>query len=231
MDRSARSFGGGVVVAMLITLLPLSRLHFASSLFGLDGRGVTQLFLTPVSRWRILLARGIALGGAFLVADMAVVMIVLLAMGAVAGDPLGFVRLTPFAWVGLALGEIILITMGTVTSVYLPLRIATAGRRAIQGQRVENAGCSAQLVRMLVYLPALVVSLLLAAAALWPLKNRLFGEDVVGFLDVAPAWAALTIPLAFVFALGLYFAILFPMGDALQHREEKMVRALTDAGD
>lgn len=229
------------ILAMMVPFfLPMSHLQFASNLFGLDGRGVTQILLAPVARWRVLVARGIAVGGFFLLWDAILILLVLLVSGVVSGvrsDELTvgavsqYLRLAPWLFIAVALVDTVLFAVGTITSVYLPARLATPGRRPIQGQRAENTGCSAQMLRMLVFLPVFGLGLVLSVLALAPVAHRFLPQsDLIPF-SIDPLWAFLTIPLAFALALGIYAAAVFGASRALLEREERIVRALADAGD
>jgi len=227
----------GIMAAMVPLVLPMSHLHFASNLFGLDGRGIVSTLLAPVGRGRVLVARGIAVGGFFLVSDFVVVVLILLASGLVSGfraDALTlaaafrYVHLAPWLFIAVALTDIVLFAIGTITSVYLPSRIATPGRRPIQGQRVENAGCAAQLTRFVIFIPALVLGGGLSFVALCPVLGVFLPALDFG---IAHIWGLVTIPVAFLVALGLYGTAVLGVRRALFEREEKIMNALVDRGD
>lgn len=227
----------GLMAVMVPFVLPMSHLHFASNLFGLDGRGLVLTLLSPIRRWRVLFARGIAVGGFFLVSDFVIVVLILVASGLVtalrqdavtAAAVLRHLPMAPWLFVAVALTDIVLFAIGTVSSVYLPSRLATPGRRALQGQRVENVGCAAQMVRFIIFIPALAIGGALGLLALAPVAHVFFPDAALG---IPPLWVLATIPAAFVIAIGLYAGALVGASRALLEREERIVRALVDHGD
>lgn len=226
LDRNGDAPPAIVLLFMLPMLLAFSHMVFMQSLFGLDGRGLGLLLLTPVPRWRVLLARGMTLAGFFLLADLVVTALALLVSGLLQGSALALLPLLPKAWFAVAIFDIVMLAFGTVTSVAMPIRLVTQGRRALSGQRSENAGCSSQLLRLLLFFPAVAIGGVLAFVALWPVLD-------VGIYGLAPdpSYVAATAPLAFLLALGLWALAIAVMGDRLQRHEERLVRAFVDTGE
>ncbi|MAG58724.1 MAG: hypothetical protein CMJ83_20740 [Planctomycetes bacterium] len=230
MHLDAGGAGAVSVVFMTAVLLPMSHAHFAWSLFGLDGKGITLLLLSPTPRWRILFSRCIAFGGLFLISDLVMVFLLFLVIGIIDGSPLGMLHLVPWAFLLTAMADLMLMNVGLVTSVWFPMRIATAGRRAISGQRTENSGCATQLIRMMIIVPSILVGNLFGAVALWPVISFMV-DDPPSILSLDPAWGFVTIPAAFGAVLALQWGVIMVAGRGLERREPQLLGALVDTGE
>ncbi len=207
-------------------LLAMSHLAFAQSLFGLDGRGITLQLLSPLPRWKLLLGRGIALLSIFVVFDAILAAILLVTSGVMRGDWRAHLDQFPFVLIAVLIADLVVVSLGNIVSVVAPTRLFTPGRRAIQGQRMENAGCAAQATRGFLFLPAILMGAILVGLALLPRLRWFSGSRI---LPDSALWV--TIPLGIGLAGGIYALTVFLMGRSLERREERLAAALIDSGD
>ncbi len=173
------------------------------NLFGLEGPGVVQLLVTPVSRRRMIAGKvlgTLALGVLLLAGFLLLLGGVFLGLGA---PPRPADLLVLFLNGGAAL--LIVSAVGAVTSVISPFRVAVRGRGALAQQRVgAQEGC----LRTLVIFLGLAVAAVLAAPVF--LLAGAPGSALLGL-----AWGVLLLVLGVGWAGGL-----------LRGREEEILRAL-----
>lgn len=220
------ALAGPFWVVLFTLLLSFSHLVFVQSYFGLDGPGLMQMLLSPVSRARLLFVRSLSLGGFFFAADAVLISLTLGIMGMLRGGGTSLFALFPLALLLLAILILINLAFGAVTSIYWPMRLVSSGRRPIQGQRSENAGCTAQIARLLLFLPAAALASLLAALAMLPTISPL------PFGIVVPRGAIFaTVPMALGLAVLIYVLAIQAMGRRLEQKEEQLLRALSDTGE
>jgi hypothetical protein len=222
IQGAGRGTGSGVLLVLLPGLLALSHTAFVQSQFGLDGRGLQLLLLSPLPRSRLLLGRGLGLLGIFLVLDSLLATAAWGAVGWIQGIGPELRRL-PLVLGAVCILDLVMLAVGAVTSVVMPTRLFTPGRRALAGQRMEGAGCAAQAGRMLIFLPGLLAGSILAGIAVFPALpiNRV----------VPPGAILLSLPLGVLAALLVWLLVLRRLGPTLQRRQDLVMATLIDAGD
>jgi len=184
--------------------LLLGGMTFTFNIFGTDGAAAGALFLFPGSRRQIILGKNLV---AFLAE--AIVNLALLAALHV------LLRSFTFFWqqsVLLLLGIMILISAGNIMSVLFPMRMVMRGWR--MQQQSAGKGCGRGLMTMLGMSCCMLLMLPVVAAVVVPT-----------FL-LSPLWFALTLPLATVFVLTIYWYSLQISPPMLMQRETDIMATM-----
>jgi ABC-2 type transport system permease protein len=184
----------------------LTEMNLVFNVFGTEGGAATVLFLFPSSRRQILLGKNLALFAALSAVNLVFLLLVAAAAGAL---PL-FGPL--FCWMELAL--LVFIAAGNFTSIWFPFRVVMRGWRVRQQSASRGCGYS------FLYLGASSV----AFALLLPILAAL----LVPTFWVSPAWYLLGIPLALVYAAGLYWLSLRLAEPLLLQQEVTIIQRVSD---
>lgn len=200
-------------------MLALVASGFLTNLFGLEGPGVSQLFVHPAPRSRVLLGKAIAALVLFVPVNL-----VLLAAGTALS---ALIRGTPFAAVLPSLGRhalfhaiflVVIAAVGLFASIVAPVRAMPRGKRVTAQQAPEKRGCLTAVVRLSILLVSGLAAAPLAALVFLPL-----------FLEVpAAAAVVLRVAAAAIAGVGLFVAARVA-GDLLAPREAKIAALLTHA--
>ena len=179
----------GVAGTLLLALLPL-----LFNIFGGEGAAVTVLFAFPTRRRDILLGKNGAHGAVLL-------LVAALGLGLAAALAHQWQAL-PAAFALVILAGPVLLAVGNLVSIRLPHRVLVRGQRWSRGGMASASGglgegCGYAFLYLAAYLGAFVAVLPCIAAVLLP-----------GRWGIAPAWYALSLPLALGYALVLYTLLL-----------------------
>jgi len=179
----------GVAGTLLLALLPL-----LFNIFGGEGAAVTVLFSFPTRRRDMLLGKNGAHGAVLLLAAA-----VGLSLAAVLTHEWATL---PVAFALVLLAAPVLLAVGNLVSIRLPHRVLVRGQRWSRGGVASagggiGEGCGYAFLYLAAYLGAFVATLPCVAAVLLP-----------GRFGIAPAWYALSLPLALAYALVLYRVLL-----------------------
>lgn len=178
---------------------------FVFNTFGTEGGAAAALFLFPSDRRQMLVGKNLTILGALL----AVNVVFLSILCAIAGR---LAMLAPLlCWTSLAL--VVLVAVGNLVSVYFPYRVALKGWRT--RQQHANQGCAYTFLYLGATLAAFVMLLPVLAALLVPLQF------------VGAGWLALSVPLAALYAAGLYVLSLRLAAPLLVEREFMILEKLT----
>jgi len=192
--------------AVPATFMGLLQLFF--NIFGVDRQGFRALVLSPVSRMQVLFGKNLSLvpfaAAAFCITLTMVTVLVHLALRVILATALEFCA-----------GFLVLSTLGNVTSVLLPYRIAAGSLRPTKNK--ATTALSIALVQMLV-LPMLLPAFLPAGLGML--------SDYLGWL---PGVVVMLVSATVMTALAalLYWATLEPLGRLLQRREQKILDIVT----
>ncbi len=178
---------------------------FVFNTFGTEGGAASALFSFPSDRRQMLLGKNLTILGALL----AVNVVFLSILCAIAGRPAMIAPL--LCWTSLAL--VVLVAIGNLVSVYFPYRVALKGWRTRQ-QRA-NQGCAYTFLYLGATAVAFVMLLPVLAALLVPLQF------------IGAGWLALSVPLAALYAGGLYLLSLRLAAPLLVEREFTIIEKLT----
>jgi len=179
----------GVAGTLLLALLPL-----LFNIFGAEGAAVTVLFSFPTRRRDMLLGKNMAHGA---------VLVLVAAVGLSLAAALTHEWHTlPAAFALALLAAPVLLAVGNLVSIRLPHRVLVRGQRWSRGGMAAASGgmgegCGYLFLYLAAYLGAFVAVLPCVAAVLLP-----------GRFGIAPAWYALSLPLALAYALVLYRVLL-----------------------
>jgi hypothetical protein len=182
----------------------LSEMQLLFNIFGPEGSAASVLFSFPGSRRQMLIGKNLALFTALSAVNLFFMLIVAVVAGAV--SLFGLL----FAWMELAL--VILVAAGNLVSIWFPSRVAMRGWR--QGQQSAARGCGYGFLYLGVAAGALALASPILAALLVPTYW------------IAPAWLALTLPLAVAYAAGIYLLSLRLAEPLLLEREVEIVARL-----
>lgn len=187
----------------------LTEMQLVCNIFGTDGGASTVLFSFPCSRRQILIGKNLTLFTALSIINL-VFMIVLAGLAGVL-EHVGLL----FCWMELAL--IVFLAIGNVVSIYFPVRMVLRGWRV--RQQSASRGCGYTFVYMGVMLGAFVILLPILAALMAPM------------MWIDSHWMALTIPLAIVYALGLYLLSLHFAEPLLSEREIEIIAKVSQTDE
>lgn len=179
----------GIAGTLLLSLLPL-----LFNIFGGEGAAVTVLFSFPTRRREIFLGKNGAHG--------AVLLLVSVGGLTLAAALTHQWQALPSAFALTVLACPVLLAVGNLVSVRLPHRVLVRGQRWSRGGQASASGGLGEgfgyaFLYLLAYLGAFAATLPCLAAVLLP-----------GRLGIAPAWFALSLPLALAYALMLYKVLL-----------------------
>ena len=206
-------------------LFALARASFHHGLFGADGKGLTLLVLTPARRVQLIAGRMLAVLGLSIPIDLALMALLLMLLGVMAGDTFMMMSTWPHVAVGIVIFHTLAVSVGAVFSVRWPHPLATADRKRVL-KSGQGQGCVTTLVKLFCFLPEFAVAGLLSAIALAPVTDF----PVVGRL--LPPWAfAITLPLVLALCALLAVAGCLVAARTFEQREEHFVHALRDSGD
>ncbi|MDQ2799245.1 MAG: hypothetical protein M3Y13_06345 [Armatimonadota bacterium] len=216
---SGRMFAGGafwqsdwVLFGVSGTLL-LSTLPLLFNMWGGEGAAITFLFSLPTSRRSMLLGKNLAHGAVALLINGAGLLAAAVVTGRAGGLPLAL------AWVCLALP--VLLAAGNLVSIQFPHRMLVRGQRWSKGSvsaSSDGAGCAYGVLYLLAYGVTFLALLPALAAVLLPT-----------LLGASPFWYALSLPLAFAYALTLYVLLLGQAQTWLLSREPEIVAKIVPA--
>lgn len=178
---------------------------FAMNTFGFDRAGLNLLFLFPSDRRTILLGKNAL---TFLITAAAATLGVVIA-AAWRHNLHDVPSILPFIYAAIVL----LIVGGNVASVYYPMRIPTRGENPY-AQGMEK-GCATAIIRGLISQAAMIASLPVVGGFLAP------------YLLNVPALYFVTVPLALLYAVGIYCASLPRLAQALLERETRVIEVCT----
>ncbi|MDQ2686260.1 MAG: hypothetical protein M3Y28_00160 [Armatimonadota bacterium] len=206
-------FGDWLLFAFSATLL-LSLLPLLFNLWGGEGAAITVLFSFPTRRRSLLLGKNLAHGVLLLVLNV-------VGLFLVAGLTNRWGAL-PLALVWTLLACPVLLAAGNLVSVRFPHRMLVRGQRWSRGGVAtagdNSQGCAYAFLYLLAYGATFAALLPAAAAVLLP---RLLGWS--------PFWYALTLPLAAVYAGGLYVILLGQAETWLLAREPEIAARIVPA--
>jgi ABC-2 type transport system permease protein len=175
----------------------LAEMQLVCNIFGTEGSAATQLFLFPCPRRQIILGKNLAM---FTV--LSVINLVYVAILAGLAQALAWFGLLYF-WMELAV--LVCIALGNVASIYFPYRMVMRGWRI--RQQSASRGCGYTLIYLLVMALAFVLLLPVTAALAIPI------------FWTGMSWLLLTLPLALLYAGGLYWISLVQAVPLLRQRE------------
>lgn len=179
----------------------------AANKFGMDGEAISTLFLTPVNRSDVMLAKTI-----FSISVFQGINIIAMTAGAILMhlDPI----LIPLFLVSMIVGALAYEACGNVIGVYFPYRIVSrSGRRGMP--QFEQGGCTFQLVYGAANMVSTAISLPLAAM---PILPYYFGYPALGFA---------LIPIALTAAVLLLRYSMRMASELLAQREFAIIELLT----
>lgn len=187
----------GVTLTAAFVLFGFSSLF--QNAFGVDREGLRLLFASPCPRQDILVGKNIA--------PVAIVWITSSATAAIAGFILGDPYLAGMYVPFILAAAIVLAAVGNVLSILFPVRLARRGENPFTSS--PGRGCLSAFTSSLLFMVALnVVSVPIYIAAAAPLLLR------------APVAYVVAVPVALLYAFGVYIAILKGYsGPALARRE------------
>lgn len=207
---------GLVIVAEMPLLL---------NLLGLEGAGIVQTLQSPVRGAQVLwgkVAAHLALFGGANAVLCGALSFGLYVWAGLPGE--GLWRALIAASVGV-LSTAVALAVTVVTSVFLPLPMASRDRRALRQQARGREGCLS--------VPKNMLTMMAIAFATLPLLLLVLHADllrVLGAGDVLGNWTYLTVPLglviAFLIAFGALWAGVSVAGSWFDRRTEKLVSAL-----
>lgn len=184
--------GDWVLFALSGTLL-LALIPLLFNIFGGEGAAITVLFSFPTRRRSILLGKNLA--------HVTVLVIINFAGLALAAALTGHWGAFPLALIWTLLAAPVLLAAGNLVSIRFPHRMLVRGQRWSRGgvahASSEGGGCAYGLLYLLAYGGAFAALLPALAAVLVP---RIFG--------LSPLWYALSLPIAFAYAITLYVILL-----------------------
>lgn len=183
-----------------------AEIQLLMNILGTEGRAAAALFLFPSSRRQLLLGKNLALLGALFFINLVVAAV----LCSVVGQP----RLFGPMLVWMELSNIILAGVGNIASVLFPLRIVRVGWRMQAAS--SGRSCAYGFAYMLFMAAGGLLLLPVLAAALAP------------SYWISPAWLALTLPVAGLYAVGIYVVALNYAERLLLKREPEIVSALTE---
>ncbi len=186
-------------------LLLFSEANLLFNIFGNEGGAANILFLFPGERRQMLLGKNLTLFGALLLVNT----VFLIVLSAVAGALGRFILL----WFAMALALVVLMAVGNIVSIRFPYRVVLKGWRT----RQHSAGRGFAYGFLYLEVTAAAFGLLLPVFAAFVLPSFL----------IPRAWLALTLPLAAVYAAGLYALGLHLAAPLLVARELPVIEKLT----
>jgi hypothetical protein len=219
------------IAPLLAMMLPLSHAALLWSLFGLDGRGLMTMLLSGISHREIIKARLFNLLKLMAMADVFIVVVFLAVAGAVSGNVREAVLLAPLLLMAVITLTAIIGGLGAVMSVMVPMRLASSGRRPIQTSKSEAMGLRPTLVRLLLLMPVLFVSIVVASLVTWPFQEVIHGKGREMLPKISPWWGMLTIPCAVSLVWAWLNGCLDFAAKRMFRRESLMLEALADTGD
>lgn len=197
VERLALAWGATALLLMMQT-------QIVCNIFGTEGAGAATLFLTPAPRRDILMGKNLSAVLGLSVVNLLYAAATSGAAGVLAAFPL------LFCWLELAL--VAFIAVGNVASVYFPYRLVMRGWRI--RQQSASRGCG--------YFFIYVGVMCAAGVILCPVLAAL----AVPFF-LAPAWLGLGIPLALLYAAGMYLLSLKLAAPMLAERETQILARVT----
>jgi len=178
---------------------------FAMNTFGFDRAGLSLLFLFPADRRTILLGKNAL---TFLITALPATVGV--GIAAAWRHELHYAAtILPFVYAVIVL----LIAGGNVGSVYYPMRIPARGENPY-AQGMEK-GCATSVMKSLIFQGTMLAAL------------PVVGGFVAPYLLSNPLLYLLTAPLALVYAVGVYWAALPHLAEALLRRETRIIEVCT----
>jgi hypothetical protein len=186
-------------------LLLLSEAAPVCNQFGADGRSAAFLFAFPGSRLQILMAKNMVLYGVLALVNA----LCIVAFCALAGamDRIALM----IVWTELSL--LSFLAAGNLLSIRFPFRIK------IQGWRVRYGSGSAGFAYFLLYLGIMFI----LAVVMAPVLIALLLPQALQ----ATQWWALSIPLAVLYAVGLYALSLWLSVPLLRSREQEIIATMS----
>jgi hypothetical protein len=185
----------------ITTMVLLVEMQVVCNIFGTEGNAATQLFLFPCSRRQIIFGKNLAFFTAL--STIHLVYVAILTTLAQALTWFGII----YCWMELAL--LVCLALGNIASIYFPYRMVMRGLRI--RQQSATRGCGYTLIYFLILGVAFVILLPVAAALAVPV----FQGDLI--------WLLLTIPLAILYAGGLYWLSLVQAASLLEQRELEII--------
>jgi len=180
-----------------VGLLILSEMQLICNMFGTDGAAAVGLFMFPCSRREIMLGKNLAFFTALACLNLSAVFIV--ALIAHIPEQLGLLA----CWVLLSL--LVVFAIGNFVSLYFPYRIVTKLGRGRMRSGSQGFGFFVMYISVL--FGAMVILLPVFACLVMPMWSEV------------PIWYLGSIPLAFLYAGGLYALSLYFAPGILMKRE------------
>ena len=196
----------GLIVWAASGYVFFAEIQLLMNILGTEGRAATALFLFPNSRRHLLLGKNLAMLGALFFINLVVAAV----LCSVAGRP-GLIG-PMLVWMELA--NVILAGVGNIASVLFPIRIVRVGWRMQAAS--SGRSCAYGFAYMLFMAAGGLLLLPVLAAALVP------------SYWISPLWLALTLPVAGLYAVGIYVVALNYAESLLLKREPEIVAALTE---
>ncbi len=208
------------IVPFAIWLLYSAEAMLLLNNLGIEGAGVRQLAVYPITRGRILAGKNLAHYAVFLPINIVLTAIMLVLEHLVQGSDLTvqFLERWPRYVVVHSLVLIVFLSVGNLTSPLLPIRLVARSRRVASQAGTARTGCTTTLLRVSLWLGTLVLAAPVAAAILLP--------PPVPFSLSLPFYYAIVVPLLTgAIVTGWAFSLMF--GDRLfRRREPDIVAAL-----
>jgi hypothetical protein len=195
-------------------LLLLSTMKLTFNIFGGEGAAITMLFSFPIPRRYIVMGKNVAYGGVVLIIEI-------IAVCAVSILTKTLILLPVYICWGI-MATLIVLAAGNLISVSFPTKFVMRAGRFSRGGQVSlgasqspGAGCSYALLYLACALAAIVAEFPAAAAVIVP-----------GVGWISPLWYALTLPMGFIYAVGLYYLSLKIIDSWMVTREQMIITKL-----
>ncbi len=182
-------------------LLLLTELALVCNVFGTEGGAITLLFLTPAVRRDILLAKNLV----YFLTIGAINLFYALLMAAISDQWSGL----PLSYGWTLMSLVVFLSLGNFTSLYAPYRLV------VNGWRVRRQSASKGFAYTMLYFGIMLLAFVLLLPVLAAFYLPVYFQS--------PGWLAIGVPLAALYAGGLYMGSIFGASRLMPDREEKII--------
>ncbi|HEV2471775.1 MAG TPA: hypothetical protein VGS41_03865 [Chthonomonadales bacterium] len=199
----------GAMIWASTWIIVLMQAQLVCNIFGTDGGAAMMLFSTPAPRSHIVLGKNLSHFAALSLVNT-ICSVVITAVDK-------HLSLAPMLFCFLELASISFMALGNLVSIYFPVRMVLKGGKL--RQQTASRGCGYSIVYMI------------ATATGFLLLIPVLAGIIVPLYWMPLAWLGLSIPLAILYAAGLYGLSLYLAEPLLVEREFDLLAKVTQSED